>query len=121
MCSVPGLAYYNVLNGRSLKGRGGCQCCDLLTVRIWIFRSLLQAKVVTSEESDVEEAVQNVEKVGFKSRRQAMASGLAYCLSSCCMILLNKLVLANYDFEAGISLLIYQVPPLPLLLIGVLS
>eukprot|EP00246_Nothoceros_aenigmaticus_P003307 TRINITY_DN14360_c0_g1_i2.p1 TRINITY_DN14360_c0_g1~~TRINITY_DN14360_c0_g1_i2.p1 ORF type:complete len:362 (-),score=44.79 TRINITY_DN14360_c0_g1_i2:320-1405(-) len=79
--------------------------------RVQSARSLLQAKVASTEEGDLEEGAQNAERVErllSKSRRQALVSGLAYCISSCCMILLNKLVLANYDFEAGISLLIYQ-------------
>lgn len=36
-------------------------------------------------------------------------SGLAYCISSCSMILLNKIVLSSYGFDAGISLMFYQV------------
>ncbi|GJV06635.1 GDP-mannose transporter GONST1 isoform X2 [Tanacetum coccineum] len=39
---------------------------------------------------------------------QALLSGLAYCLSSCSMILVNKYVLSSYDFNAGISLMLYQ-------------
>lgn len=38
-----------------------------------------------------------------------LLSGTAYCISSCSMILLNKVVLSGYDFNAGISLLFYQV------------
>lgn len=40
---------------------------------------------------------------------QALLSGLAYCISSCSMILVNKFVLSSYDFNAGISLMFYQV------------
>ncbi|KAI3450050.1 hypothetical protein Pfo_006715 [Paulownia fortunei] len=39
---------------------------------------------------------------------QALLSGLAYCFSSCSMILVNKYVLSSYDFNAGISLMLYQ-------------
>lgn len=39
---------------------------------------------------------------------QALLSGLAYCISSCSMILVNKFVLSGYDFNAGISLMFYQ-------------
>lgn len=46
-----------------------------------------------------------------------LLSGTAYCISSCSMILLNKVVLSSYAFNAGISLMFYQVP----LLIHVLS
>lgn len=38
-----------------------------------------------------------------------LLSGLAYCISSCSMILLNKVVLSGYNFTAGISLMLYQV------------
>ncbi|KAL7151944.1 hypothetical protein ABFS83_04G065700 [Erythranthe nasuta] len=38
----------------------------------------------------------------------ALLSGLAYCLSSCSMILVNKCVLSSYNFNAGISLMLYQ-------------
>ncbi|KAK4419642.1 GDP-mannose transporter GONST1 [Sesamum alatum] len=50
----------------------------------------------------------------FRSKRvltihnQALLSGLAYCFSSCSMILVNKYVLSSYDFNAGISLMLYQ-------------
>lgn len=45
----------------------------------------------------------------FRLHNQALLSGLAYCISSCSMILVNKLVLSSYDFNAGISLMVYQV------------
>jgi len=44
-----------------------------------------------------------------KVHNQAFLSGLAYCFSSCGMILVNKFVLSSYDFNAGISLMFYQV------------
>ncbi|GJU00718.1 hypothetical protein Tco_1111056 [Tanacetum coccineum] len=44
----------------------------------------------------------------LKVNNQALLSGLAYCLSSCSMILVNKYVLSSYDFNAGISLMLYQ-------------
>ncbi|OAY57751.1 GDP-mannose transporter GONST2 [Manihot esculenta] len=37
-----------------------------------------------------------------------LLSGTAYCISSCSMILLNKVVLSSYNFDAGISLMLYQ-------------
>lgn len=45
----------------------------------------------------------------FRIHNQALLSGLAYCISSCSMILVNKFVLSSYDFNAGISLMVYQV------------
>ena len=44
-----------------------------------------------------------------KIQNKALLSGLAYCLSSCSMILVNKFVLSSYNFDAGISLMLYQV------------
>ncbi|XP_062147943.1 GDP-mannose transporter GONST1 isoform X2 [Alnus glutinosa] len=44
----------------------------------------------------------------LKMHNQALLSGLAYCVSSCSMILINKFVLSSYDFNAGISLMLYQ-------------
>ncbi|KAJ6991114.1 GDP-mannose transporter GONST1 isoform X2 [Populus alba x Populus x berolinensis] len=41
-------------------------------------------------------------------QNEALLSGLAYCISSCSMILVNKYVLSSYDFNAGISLMLYQ-------------
>ncbi|KAJ8452675.1 hypothetical protein Cgig2_005011 [Carnegiea gigantea] len=37
-----------------------------------------------------------------------LLSGASYCVSSCSMILLNKVVLSTYGFNAGISLMFYQ-------------
>ncbi|KAL4284887.1 hypothetical protein GQ457_16G009640 [Hibiscus cannabinus] len=41
-------------------------------------------------------------------RSGPLISGTAYCISSCSMILLNKVVLSSYNFNAGISLMLYQ-------------
>ncbi|CAJ2640258.1 unnamed protein product [Trifolium pratense] len=41
-------------------------------------------------------------------KKSALISGTAYCISSCSMIMLNKIVLSSYDFNAGISLMFYQ-------------
>ena len=43
-------------------------------------------------------------------QNKALLSGIAYCISSCSMILVNKFVLSSYNFNAGISLMLYQVP-----------
>lgn len=42
-------------------------------------------------------------------QNQALLSGLAYCISSCSMILVNKFVLSGYGFNAPIFLMLYQV------------
>uniref|UniRef100_A0A5B6ZJR7 Sugar phosphate transporter domain-containing protein n=1 Tax=Davidia involucrata TaxID=16924 RepID=A0A5B6ZJR7_DAVIN len=57
-------------------------------------------------EKDREKTVRSSRVV--KIRNQALLSGLAYCISSCSMILVNKYVLSSYDFNAGISLMVYQ-------------
>ncbi|XWS71590.1 hypothetical protein CRYUN_Cryun03dG0151100 [Craigia yunnanensis] len=44
----------------------------------------------------------------FGRRSGPLLSGIAYCISSCSMILLNKVVLSSYNFNAGISLMFYQ-------------
>ena len=44
-----------------------------------------------------------------KIQNQALLSGLAYCISSCSMILINKFVLSGYGFNAPIFLMLYQV------------
>ncbi|XP_019058830.1 PREDICTED: GDP-mannose transporter GONST1-like isoform X2 [Tarenaya hassleriana] len=62
-------------------------------------------------EVDLEDgkAGKSVEKpIHGKIPNQTLLSGLAYCISSCCMILVNKFVLSSYNFNAGISLMLYQ-------------
>lgn len=39
---------------------------------------------------------------------EAVISGMAYCLCSCTMVLLNKVVLSGYNLDAGISFMFYQ-------------
>ncbi|KAL0437164.1 UNVERIFIED_CONTAM: GDP-mannose transporter GONST1 [Sesamum radiatum] len=57
-------------------------------------------------EKDREKATRS--KRGLSLHNKAFLSGLAYCFSSCGMILVNKYVLSSYDFNAGISLMLYQ-------------
>lgn len=75
-------------------------------------------KMKSSTDDDHDEENGKLEKSRERSSRngrvvkvhnQALLSGLAYCLSSCGMILVNKFVLSSYDFNAGISLMVYQV------------
>ncbi|KAK4264750.1 hypothetical protein QN277_025882 [Acacia crassicarpa] len=68
-----------------------------------------------SDEFDLEKGKSDKErdKVQRNARsvrvhNQALLAGFAYCLSSCSMILVNKFVLSSYDFNAGISLMLYQ-------------
>lgn len=46
---------------------------------------------------------------GSGKKAGPLLSGTAYCISSCSMILLNKVVLSTYNFNAGVSLMFYQV------------
>lgn len=57
-------------------------------------------------EKDIEKSVRS--NKGFTVHNKALLSGIAYCISSCSMILVNKYVLSSYDFNAGISLMVYQ-------------
>ncbi|XP_031739163.1 GDP-mannose transporter GONST2 isoform X2 [Cucumis sativus] len=45
---------------------------------------------------------------GLGRKTGPILSGTAYCISSCSMIILNKVVLSGYNFNAGISLMFYQ-------------
>ncbi|XP_043715317.1 GDP-mannose transporter GONST1-like [Telopea speciosissima] len=72
-------------------------------------------KTLSRDEIDLEggKVEKNKEKTIRSSRvvkfhNQALLSGLAYCISSCSMILINKFVLYSYDFNAGIFLMLYQ-------------
>ncbi|KAL6563736.1 GDP-mannose transporter gonst1 [Orobanche gracilis] len=56
---------------------------------------------------DGEKALRN-KRVLLTLHNRALLSGLAYCFSSCGMILVNKYVLSSYDFNAGITLMVYQ-------------
>ncbi|KAJ0038340.1 hypothetical protein Pint_23539 [Pistacia integerrima] len=46
---------------------------------------------------------------GLGTKSGPLLSTAAYCVSSCSMILLNKVVLSSYNFKVGISLMFYQV------------
>ncbi|CAN0843772.1 GDP-mannose transporter GONST1 [Linum grandiflorum] len=77
-------------------------------------RSPFAMKSHENGEIDLEDG--KLEKPGDKVMRsnkvtiqnQALLSGLAYCISSCSMILVNKFVLSSYNFNAGIFLMLYQ-------------
>lgn len=60
-------------------------------------------------EKDTEKSARSNKVVTVHNK--ALLSGVAYCISSCSMILVNKYVLSSYDFNAGISLMLYQVLP----------
>ncbi|KAH7566079.1 hypothetical protein ACOSP7_022330 [Xanthoceras sorbifolium] len=78
-------------------------------------RSLFAMKSFEKDEIDLEggKLAKERDKTIRSSRivkihNQALLSGLAYCISSCSMILINKFVLSSYDFNAGITLMVYQ-------------
>ncbi|KAK3211730.1 hypothetical protein Dsin_016436 [Dipteronia sinensis] len=78
-------------------------------------RSLLTMKSFGKDEIDLEGGKLEKERDKtirssriVKMHNQALLSGLAYCISSCSMILVNKFVLSSYDFNAGITLMVYQ-------------
>ncbi|XP_073098583.1 GDP-mannose transporter GONST1-like isoform X2 [Elaeis guineensis] len=80
-----------------------------------VIRSFSGAKSFPGEDIDLEDGkvAKDREKISrcyrpVKIHNQALLSGLAYCISSCSMILVNKFVLSGYDFNAGISLMLYQ-------------
>ncbi|XP_066326391.1 GDP-mannose transporter GONST1-like isoform X3 [Miscanthus floridulus] len=51
----------------------------------------------------------SIQSLGLpKIQNQAFLSGLAYCISSCSMILVNKFVLSGYGFNAPVFLMLYQ-------------
>ncbi|KAE9449819.1 hypothetical protein C3L33_18282, partial [Rhododendron williamsianum] len=84
--------------------------------RFCSYRSAVAMKTLNDDEIDVleggklerdrEKTIRSNKTV--KIRNQALLSGFAYCISSCSMILVNKYVLSSYDFNAGISLMLYQ-------------
>ncbi|XP_016577707.2 GDP-mannose transporter GONST2 isoform X4 [Capsicum annuum] len=67
-------------------------------------------RVASNRYSKINQAVDTEERREHGSGRNSgpLLSGTAYCLSSCCMIMLNKVVLSSYSFNAGISLMFYQ-------------
>ncbi|KAF5480604.1 hypothetical protein F2P56_001340 [Juglans regia] len=78
-------------------------------------RSLSAMNTFENKDNDLEtgKLIKDGEKTARSNRvlkipNQALLSGFAYCISSCSMILINKFVLSSYDFNAGISLMLYQ-------------
>uniref|UniRef100_M0ZZD6 GDP-mannose transporter n=1 Tax=Solanum tuberosum TaxID=4113 RepID=M0ZZD6_SOLTU len=71
-------------------------------------------KAVKRIDNDVENGKLEVKEKSIRNNmlvtvhNKSMLSGIAYCISSCSMILVNKYVLSSYNFNAGISLMLYQ-------------
>ena len=59
--------------------------------------------------SDVFDTLIQQQQSKWGNKTGPLLSGICYCIASCSMILLNKVVLSSYNFDAGISLMLYQV------------
>ncbi|XP_062214100.1 GDP-mannose transporter GONST1-like isoform X6 [Phragmites australis] len=58
--------------------------------------------------SDVFDSLLQQQQSKWGNKTGPLLSGISYCIASCSMILLNKVVLSSYNFSAGISLMLYQ-------------
>ncbi|XP_011624830.1 GDP-mannose transporter GONST2 [Amborella trichopoda] len=79
--------------------------------RATAYRSLTKTHAGPSDIDLENDGVENETEKGHRGserKSKAFISGAAYCLSSCSMILLNKVVLSSYGFNAGVSLMFYQ-------------
>lgn len=91
------------------------KCWPITDILPLLYRSPIAMKPFENNENDLENGFdKDTEKTTRSTRvtkipNQALLSGLAYCISSCSMILVNKFVLSSYDFNAGIFLMLYQV------------
>ncbi|KAM7256869.1 hypothetical protein ACFE04_012610 [Oxalis oulophora] len=57
---------------------------------------------------DEDEKYQQRLEIEMERKYGPVFSGTAYCICSCGMILLNKVVLSSFNFSAGVSLMFYQ-------------
>ncbi|KAI7982127.1 GDP-mannose transporter GONST2 [Camellia lanceoleosa] len=77
-----------------------------------IFKSLKQTfsgtKTAIGDSVNLLIDIEEKREHGSGKKSGPLLSGTAYCFSSCSMILLNKIVLSSYAFDAGISLMFYQ-------------
>ncbi|XP_042472618.1 GDP-mannose transporter GONST1-like [Zingiber officinale] len=98
--------------GNTLRSNDQHRMSDTITVPIGsgqrdtVNRS--GAKYFYEPSMDLEDGKAEKEQDSARIQNQALVSGLAYCITSISMILVNKLVLSGYDFNAGISLMLYQ-------------
>ncbi|KAM0895286.1 hypothetical protein ACQ4PT_023936 [Festuca glaucescens] len=58
--------------------------------------------------SDVFDTLIQQQQSKWGNKTGPLLSGISYCIASCSMILLNKVVLSSYNFNAGVSLMLYQ-------------
>ncbi|CAJ1960317.1 unnamed protein product [Sphenostylis stenocarpa] len=71
-------------------------------------RFLLKANKTTISDNVSLDGEERHHLHGSAKKSGPLISGAAYCISSCSMIMLNKIVLSGYNFNAGISLMFYQ-------------
>ncbi|XP_050239196.1 GDP-mannose transporter GONST2-like isoform X1 [Quercus robur] len=100
---------YEVLNDNRKQGNG-----SISNIVINTERRAFSDRVSRGKQAAVDDSV-NLQIDGDEKREHGpgkksgpLLSGTAYCISSCSMILLNKVVLSGYNFNAGISLMFYQ-------------
>ncbi|KAF3626070.1 GDP-mannose transporter GONST2, partial [Capsicum annuum] len=83
-------------------------------VRREVANRSFSGKVLNRIDNDVENGKLEIKEKSICNNmlitvhNKALLSGIAYCISSCSMILVNKYVLSSYNFKAGISLMLYQ-------------
>ncbi|XP_027933421.1 GDP-mannose transporter GONST2-like [Vigna unguiculata] len=71
-------------------------------------RFLLKANKATISDNVSLDEEERHHLLGSAKKSVPLISGAAYCISSCSMIMLNKIVLSGYNFNAGVSLMLYQ-------------
>ncbi|WVY94930.1 hypothetical protein V8G54_034018 [Vigna mungo] len=71
-------------------------------------RFLLKANKATISDNVSLDEEERHHLLGSAKKSGPLISGVAYCISSCSMIMLNKIVLSGYNFNAGVSLMLYQ-------------
>lgn len=88
-----------------------CGCFSLsLFSYLLCYRYLKGNKATTGDNGSVNVDDEERDRLhGSAKKSVPLISGTAYCISSCSMIMLNKIVLSSYNFNAGISLMFYQV------------
>lgn len=99
-------AQFGAVNGTLSQGANGNSLSP--SRRSKSSRGILGGRAVGPFEDLEGGIIERPDRILSKWRNQALMSGMAYCLCSCSMILLNKIVLSSYNFDAGISLMCYQ-------------
>ncbi|KAF3439557.1 hypothetical protein FNV43_RR17835 [Rhamnella rubrinervis] len=103
-------AGYTVHNGIDSQGNASISNGAANAERRVLTDRFSRGKTVLGGSGNVNISIDGDEKRehGTGKKSGPLLSGTAYCISSCSMILLNKVVLSSYNFNAGISLMFYQ-------------